>query len=162
MKVYVSKDNVNNISTILNSETPQESGILKLNPLRVSLPKPNTRVSSANKSKPVHFKWQKAELIGTGATGSVYLAFSLPTGKMMAVKQMDVTDLDDHQKISLEREITMLTRFDHPHIIKYYGLEAEPPFINLFLEYAPGGSIKTYIHKFKEIDSEIIKSYFLK
>lgn len=102
VKVYVSKtEQANHVATILNSQTPMESGILKLNPLRVNLPRPAPRVPSANinKSKPIHIKWQKAELLGTGATGNVYLAFSLPNGKMMAVKQMDVTDLDEHQRV---------------------------------------------------------------
>lgn len=50
-------------------------------------------------------------------------------------------------------------KFDHPHIIKYYGVQIEVPFINMFLEYAPGGSIKNRIQKYGVIEGDIIKSY---
>lgn len=61
--------------------------------------------------------------------------------------------------MSLEREINMLMSFNHPHIIQYYGVQIENPYLNIFLEYAAGGSIKDRIRKYGVIIDDILKSY---
>lgn len=63
--------------------------------------------------------------------------------------------------MSLEREITMLMSFNHPHIIQYYGVQIELPYLNIFLEYAAGGSIKMRLQKYGIIEGDILKSYII-
>lgn len=38
-------------------------------------------------------------------------------------------------------EIEVLKKFKHKNIVKYLGAESTQEFLNIFLEYVPGGSI---------------------
>lgn len=48
----------------------------------------------------------------------------------------------------LEREVETLQKLRHPNIVQYYGMERTSQFINIFLEWVPGGSIRDILNKF--------------
>ena len=56
-------------------------------------------------------------LLGRGGFGSVYLG-SVPNEKPFAVKRLD-------DVTSAERELSVLSRFQHPHIVRLLGFTPE-------------------------------------
>lgn len=100
---------------------------------------------------PVVLNWVKGQKIGQGSYGSVYLAFNVTTGDMIAVKQvaqmsLDMDEHDHRQKVQIEAlqsEIEFLKDLYHPNVVAYLGCEVSREYISIFLEYVPGGTIAT-------------------
>ena len=78
---------------------------------------------------PVSFKnvnevmWQRGEVIGAGSFGQVYSGIDLATGAMIAVKEVRLEGGRRHreQAYALQQEIAILSKLEHPNIIKYLG-----------------------------------------
>lgn len=121
--------------------------------------------SQSNKqhsNKHVHgqIRWKRANLIGSGAFGNVYLGMDTKTGKFLAVKQIEVgKKLTPEQKRKLEEEIALMKNLSHPHIVRYYGMEITESHINIFLEYVPGGSIESLLRKFGKFGEAVASCY---
>jgi serine/threonine protein kinase len=104
-------------------------------------------------------RWKKGEILGQGAFGVVYLGLNIETGELMAVKQMTLDDISKKELSSLENEINMLKSLRHPNIVRYIGTEATPSTLSIFLEYVPGGSLKSLIDKFGKLEESVVRSY---
>ena len=51
-------------------------------------------------------RYQKGDILGQGAFGTVYLGLNLDTGELMAVKQLNITS--DDKLNSLQHEVNMM------------------------------------------------------
>ena len=103
-------------------------------------------------------KWQSGGLIGEGGFGKVYLAMNIETAELMAVKQVPLRGEASFVD-ALKREINLVQDLHHPNIIRYYGSEVKDGFLNIFLEYLPGGSITSLLSKFHQLSEKIIISF---
>ncbi|KAJ0626952.1 putative protein kinase RLK-Pelle-LRR-XI-1 family [Helianthus annuus] len=86
--------------------------------------------------------------IGKGSFGSVYKA-KLPTGQIVAVKQMKTTNTDEvpaKNKKSFENEIRALTEVRHRNIIKLYGYCCKDGGMYLVYEYMEKGSLGNLLY----------------
>lgn len=83
-------------------------------------------------------RWRRGQLLGSGASGSVYLAMDLDTGRLMAVKQLDVRSRAGGAVAAMEDEIALLQRLRHPHVVEYLGSERVERVLSIFLSYVPG------------------------
>ena len=104
-------------------------------------------------------RWKKGELLGTGAFGVVYLGLNVDTGELMAVKQIAIEDVSRKEQAMLQNEIDTLKSLQHPNIVRYIGTEANAQTLSIFLEYIPGGSLKTLIDKFGRLEESVAQSY---
>ena len=107
-------------------------------------------------------RWKRAEVLGQGAFGVVYLGLNVDTGELMAVKQLNYSldDMSHKELTALENEVNMLRSFRHPNIVRYIGTElTSTNSLCIFLEYIPGGSVKTLIGKFGPLNENVVKSY---
>ena len=68
-------------------------------------------------------RWQRAELIGSGAFGRVYLGLNLDTGQLMAVKHLDISEVSGKELKALENEVQTLKFLQHENIVQYLGYE---------------------------------------
>lgn len=93
--------------------------------------------------------WERGELIAKGGSGRVYVARTITTGNIMAVKQYGAA----------RAEVEVLKDLDHRNVVKYLGFEETPPTSSLFVEYVPGGSIGGLLRKFGSFDEHIVKSF---
>lgn len=96
------------------------------------------------------YVWVKGELIGRGSFGKVFLGLNATTGDMMAVKQVKAArnqNVEDPTK-SLYAEVETMKDLDHLNIVQYLGFEQLGGVSNLFLEYVPGGSVKSLLNNF--------------
>ncbi|KAI0496617.1 hypothetical protein KFK09_022938 [Dendrobium nobile] len=90
-------------------------------------------------------EWVRGPAIGRGSTATVFLAASSTSGDLFAVKSAELS-----RSAILQREQSILSALSSPFIISSFGFDVAPRdggslFFNLFLEYAPGGSLADYI-----------------
>jgi hypothetical protein len=97
----------------------------------------DTRVGSATdvaRSAPrgaaARLRWQRGELLGTGAFGRVYLGLNEETGELLAVKEVLLSGgtmaKAAEQLRALEAEVVLLRTLSHPNIVRYIGTERTP------------------------------------
>lgn len=110
-------------------------------------------------SKDTTIKWKRGEVVGQGAFGVVYLGLNTESGELMAVKQMALEEVSTKELSSLENEINLLRSLRHPNIVRYIGTEITPASLSIFLEYIPGGSLKSLIEKFGSLEENVVRSY---
>jgi mitogen-activated protein kinase kinase kinase len=113
-------------------------------------------------------KWMKGALIGQGSFGSVYLALHAVTGELLAVKQVETpapgaNSQGDNRKKSmieaLKREISLLRDLRHPNIVQYLGCSSSADYLNIFLEYVPGGSVQTMLNSYGALPEPLVRSF---
>eukprot|EP01099_Mayorella_cantabrigiensis_P004921 TRINITY_DN3791_c0_g1_i1.p1 TRINITY_DN3791_c0_g1~~TRINITY_DN3791_c0_g1_i1.p1 ORF type:complete len:405 (+),score=100.11 TRINITY_DN3791_c0_g1_i1:138-1352(+) len=84
---------------------------------------------------------QILETLGTGSYGSVYKAFHKPTGKMIALKKIQLgTDLQN-----ILTEINFMKSITSPYIVAYYGSFIEQNELWIMMEYCGAGSVADMI-----------------
>ncbi|KAL6452521.1 STE11 Serine/threonine-protein kinase STE11 [Candida maltosa Xu316] len=111
--------------------------------------------------------WLKGARIGSGSFGTVYLGMNPFTGELMAVKQIPlVTNTDgtdnEAQKNSMQeqqREMMLLKELNHENIVRYFGSSTDENFLNIFLEYVPGGSVQTMLHSYGPFEEPLIRNF---
>ncbi|KAF4740421.1 Mitogen-activated protein kinase kinase kinase 2 [Perkinsus olseni] len=84
------------------------------------------------------------------------------TGQLLAIKMMDVdmdNDKDSALAKSLMAEVELLQGLDHPHIVKFYGVELRPHAVCIFLEMMPGGCLQTLLRQLGALDQETARHY---
>jgi serine/threonine protein kinase len=98
--------------------------------------------------------------IGSGSSSTVYLGIDTTTNLQVAVKRIKLCDLarSDNGFGQLEREIQLIRRFDHPHILKlievlHDNLNAE---VYIILEYAQKGSLGGYIARGQPLSKDAV------
>jgi len=112
--------------------------------------------------------WMKGDLIGEGSFGSVYLALHAITGELMAVKQVELPDVakgteSDKKKqmmvSALKLEIELLQGLHHEHIVRYLGTSSDETYLNIFLEYVPGGSIAAMLKQYNTFPEPLTRNF---
>lgn len=112
--------------------------------------------------------WMKGSLIGEGSFGKVYLALHSVTGELMAVKQVELpdvakgTEIDKKKNVmtsALKHEIDLLQGMQHPNIVQYLGTSADEHYLNIFLEYVPGGSIAVMLNQYNTFQEPLIRNF---
>jgi serine/threonine protein kinase len=104
--------------------------------------------------------YHKGEQIGAGSFGSVYLALSATTGRIMALKEVEFHDKEDAPK--LVQEISLLASLKHPNIVSYLGSRIEGQRMEkicIFTEWLPGGSLKSVIKSFNNLPISVVRLY---
>ncbi|KAL8205609.1 hypothetical protein R6Q57_009160 [Mikania cordata] len=102
--------------------------------------------------------WKKGPIIGRGSSATVSLATTV-AGDIFALKSTNLSTSS-----LLQKEQQFLSKLKSPYIIKYIGFDIgyddHVPMYNLFMEYAPGGTISDVIKKQGGfLDECLIKSY---
>ncbi|KAK2949020.1 putative Calcium/calmodulin-dependent protein kinase type 1 [Blattamonas nauphoetae] len=88
-------------------------------------------------------KYELLETIGEGQFAKVKKARNKITGKLVAVKILDKTQIVNnvHEMKSLYSEITILMKLRHPHIIRISDVFELSDRICIVMEYAEGGEL---------------------
>ena len=90
--------------------------------------------------------YRLSKTLGIGAFGKVKLAEHVTTGHKVAVKILNrakIVALDMTEKV--KREINILQRCTHPHIIRLYEVIDTPTDIFVVMEYVSNGELFDYI-----------------
>lgn len=106
--------------------------------------------------------------IGRGTYGAVFRAIQNLNGKFIACKiiQIDQNEPGFSRKFNLlEKEISLLKRFEHPNIVKYYGSEIQvgpdrnKGEVRIHMEYMAGGSLSSIVSQYGALSEPLIKNF---
>ncbi|XP_017093549.2 serine/threonine-protein kinase MARK2 isoform X15 [Drosophila bipectinata] len=90
-------------------------------------------------------KYKLIKTIGKGNFAKVKLAKHLPTGKEVAIKIIDKTQLNPGSLQKLFREVRIMKMLDHPNIVKLFQVIETEKTLYLIMEYASGGEVFDYL-----------------
>ncbi|KAF2294029.1 hypothetical protein GH714_006805 [Hevea brasiliensis] len=80
--------------------------------------------------------WEKGRPLGCGSYASVYEGYAAG-GFFFAVKEVQLLDQGNQTKkciYQIEQEIALLSQFNHPNIVQYYGTDKDETKLYIFLE----------------------------
>ncbi|KAI1884925.1 hypothetical protein AGOR_G00214910 [Albula goreensis] len=106
--------------------------------------------------------WTKGEVLGRGAYGTVYCGLT-SQGQLIAVKQVALDDSDpesgarEYQR--LQDEVDLLKTLHHTNIVGFLGTTLQDNVVSIFMEYVPGGSIASIIHRFGPLPEKVLVLY---
>ncbi|EDV24358.1 uncharacterized protein TRIADDRAFT_27001 [Trichoplax adhaerens] len=83
--------------------------------------------------------------IGKGNFAKVKLARHLPTGREVAIKIIDKTQMNASGLQKLYREVKIMKCLDHPNIVKLFEVIDNETTLYLIMEYASGGEVFDYL-----------------
>eukprot|EP00803_Ostreobium_quekettii_P001376 evm.model.scf_910.3 EVM.evm.TU.scf_910.3 scf_910:44793-48662(+) len=89
-----------------------------------------------------HPRYEKVGDLGKGSQGFVLLCSDKYTGERVAIKFLN-RGLASSEKI--RRELLNQRPFWHAHVIQFYEVFLTDRFVCIVMEYAPGGSLSTYL-----------------
>jgi MAP/microtubule affinity-regulating kinase len=108
----------------------------------------NARIGSPatrSSDEPHIGKYRLIKTIGKGNFAKVKLAKHLPTGRQVAIKIIDKTQLNPSSLQKLYREVRIMKMVDHPNIVKLYEVIETEKTLYLVMEYASGGEVFDYL-----------------
>ncbi|PZC82868.1 hypothetical protein B5X24_HaOG209311 [Helicoverpa armigera] len=107
----------------------------------------SARVSSRSRAseEPHIGKYKLLKTIGKGNFAKVKLAKHVPTGKEVAIKIIDKTQLNPGSLQKLFREVRIMKMLDHPNIVKLFQVIETEKTLYLVMEYASGGEVFDYL-----------------
>ena len=89
--------------------------------------------------------------IGKGATGIVYQAVDDKSNKLVAIKSISSSKLQDKRVMeNFKRELKLLHSLNHNNIIKIQGVEKTVNNIYLILDYCNGGNLYEYSYFYRK------------
>jgi len=107
---------------------------------------PSSRMSGRRTGEEPHIgKYRLLKTIGKGNFAKVKLAKHIPTGKEVAIKIIDKTQLNPGSLQKLFREVRIMKTLDHPNIVKLYQVIETEKTLYLVMEYASGGEVFDYL-----------------
>ncbi|XP_052125830.1 serine/threonine-protein kinase MARK2-like isoform X6 [Frankliniella occidentalis] len=102
--------------------------------------------SSRSRTDEPHIgKYRLLKTIGKGNFAKVKLAKHIPTGKEVAIKIIDKTQLNPGSLQKLFREVRIMKMLDHPNIVKLFQVIETEKTLYLVMEYASGGEVFDYL-----------------
>eukprot|EP01155_Anaeramoeba_flamelloides_P051801 Anaeramoba_flamelloidesc42539_g1_i7.p1 GENE.c42539_g1_i7~~c42539_g1_i7.p1 ORF type:complete len:385 (+),score=87.06 c42539_g1_i7:115-1269(+) len=104
-------------------------------------------------------RWRKDALLGQGSYGKVFLGFNLDSGELIAVKQIPQCEHNPKEMDQLQKEVKLMAQLEHENIVKYLGTSKDKDFVNIFLEYIPGGSLSSLLSRFGKLEESVIQLY---
>lgn len=110
-----------------------------------SIPAPRITARSRTSEEPHIGRYRLLKTIGKGNFAKVKLAKHLPTGKEVAIKIIDKTQLNPSSLQKLFREVRIMKMLDHPNIVKLYQVIETEKTLYLVMEYASGGEVFDYL-----------------
>src|SRR5262245_30458434 len=96
-----------------------------------------------------------ASLIGSGATGSVFLAEEIATGRRVALKVL-IPELDQDERFRQRflRESEIAAQLHHPHVVPTLGSGEENGRLYLAMAYIDGSDLRALLRREGRLDPE--------
>ncbi|CAF5198842.1 unnamed protein product, partial [Rotaria magnacalcarata] len=124
----------NNNSTIASTGATTTSASVRLQSSKMRDP-----------NEPHIGKYRFIKTIGKGNFAKVKLAKHIPTGREVAIKIIDKTQLNPTSLQKLFREVKIMKGLDHPNIVKLFEVIETEKTLYLVMEYASGGEVFDYL-----------------
>ncbi|XP_072365618.1 serine/threonine-protein kinase MARK1 isoform X2 [Scyliorhinus torazame] len=112
---------------------------------RQNLPRCRNSVASTTEEQPHVGNYRLLKTIGKGNFAKVKLARHVLTGREVAVKIIDKTQLNPTSLQKLFREVRIMKILNHPNIVKLFEVIETEKTLYLIMEYASGGEVFDYL-----------------
>jgi len=100
-----------------------------------------------------------SEVIGQGSNAVVRLAMNLKTQEQVAVKIIDITQSSFRERALREAEVLREVG-KHPYVTHLYADCQDERFLYLFMEYASGGDLFSYVQRHGCLEEAKAKHFF--
>ncbi|XP_004554382.1 serine/threonine-protein kinase MARK2 isoform X6 [Maylandia zebra] len=128
---------------VIENSAGQES---KLSSVRSSTSRGRNSVATTTSDEQPHIgNYRLLKTIGKGNFAKVKLARHVLTGKEVAVKIIDKTQLNSSSLQKLFREVRIMKMLNHPNIVKLFEVIETEKTLYLVMEYASGGEVFDYL-----------------
>ncbi|KAK4412534.1 CBL-interacting serine/threonine-protein kinase [Sesamum alatum] len=106
-------------------------------------------------------KYEIGKLLGCGAFAKVYHARNVATGQSVAVKVINKSRLNNNANLmaNIKREISIMSRLSHPHIVRLIEVLATKRKIYFILEFVKGGELFAKVAKGR-FSEDLGRKYF--
>ncbi|XP_018645624.1 LOW QUALITY PROTEIN: protein kinase [Schistosoma mansoni] len=100
--------------------------------------------------------WIRGPILGHGAFSQCYQARDVRTGLLLAVKRIRLG-----RNAEVETEVRIMLQLDHPNILRLFGAVhcVKRGFVDLFIEWMPGGSITSLLQQYGAFNESITLNY---
>ncbi|XP_070991560.1 serine/threonine-protein kinase MARK2-like isoform X14 [Oncorhynchus clarkii lewisi] len=112
---------------------------------RANMPRCRNSVPTTADEQPHIGNYRLLKTIGKGNFAKVKLARHVLTGKEVAVKIIDKTQLNSSSLQKLFREVRIMKLLNHPNIVKLFEVIETEKTLYLIMEYASGGEVFDYL-----------------
>ncbi|XP_066474932.1 serine/threonine-protein kinase MARK1 isoform X6 [Tiliqua scincoides] len=112
---------------------------------RQNIPRCRNSIISTNEDHPHIGNYRLLKTIGKGNFAKVKLARHVLTGREVAVKIIDKTQLNPTSLQKLFREVRIMKILNHPNIVKLFEVIETEKTLYLVMEYASGGEVFDYL-----------------
>ncbi|AWP12846.1 putative mitogen-activated protein kinase kinase kinase 19 [Scophthalmus maximus] len=106
--------------------------------------------------------WTRGEMLGRGAYGTVYCGLT-SQGQLIAVKQVSLDTSDPEaakrEYSRLQGEVDLIKALRHINIVGFLGTSLYQHVVSIFMEYIPGGSIASVLHRFGPLPERVLALY---
>lgn len=101
------------------------------------------------------------KMLGRGAFGKVNLAMHKLVRKLVAIKSLNKECLtDEAQKSKLMKEVALLLKLRHNHVVKIYETIETEKHIIIVMELCAGGDLLNYVRKRRKLKEPYAKVIF--
>ncbi|XP_055832183.1 serine/threonine-protein kinase ATG1t isoform X2 [Solanum dulcamara] len=97
--------------------------------------------------------------LGGGSSSTVWKAEQRTTGKVVALKQIDLLRLTRQLKNCLDCELSFLSSVEHPNIIRLFDFFQAENSIFLVLEFCAGGDLAAYIRNHGRVQEGVARKF---
>uniref|UniRef100_A0A3B3QWQ7 MAP/microtubule affinity-regulating kinase 3 n=1 Tax=Paramormyrops kingsleyae TaxID=1676925 RepID=A0A3B3QWQ7_9TELE len=112
---------------------------------RANMPRCRNSFATTADEQPHIGNYRLLKTIGKGNFAKVKLARHVLTGKEVAVKIIDKTQLNSSSLQKLFREVRIMKMLNHPNIVKLFEVIETEKTLYLVMEYASGGEVFDYL-----------------
>jgi len=97
-------------------------------------------------------------LLGRGASGEVWQVHEPNSGRVLALKQIDLSRMCAKEVELAKQEARLLWKLSHPHIVQYVDMSVDRLTLNLVMEYVSGGDLQGLIASRRETHTLVPES----
>ncbi|NXE05258.1 NEK11 kinase, partial [Lophotis ruficrista] len=111
------------------------------------------RFNSASSNAMIARRYTIQRKLGNGSFGSVYLVSDRKAKQgeeLKVLKEISVGDLKPNETVEANLEAQLLSKLDHPAIVKFYASFVERDSFCIITEYCEGGDLDFKIQEYKE------------
>ena len=95
----------------------------------------------------LHAQYNLLKTIGRGTYGKALLVSRKIDGKLLVIKQVNLSELEAQEKAAALNEVAVLSQFDHVNIIRYHTCFTECDVLHIVMEHATQGDLGTLIQR---------------
>lgn len=119
-----------------------------------------TAATASNNGNALFGKYELGRLLGCGAFAKVYFARNVENGQSVAIKVINKKKITGSGLMSnIKREITIMSRLQHPNIVKLHEVLATKTKIYFVMEFVKGGELFAKVSKGR-FSEDLSRKYF--